>query len=167
MDNGCTDHIVITDAFLNFGPIQSVVRNTNGEAEKDEEGRNCVRTIYVYPQIEGNSNANSNKLHKSCFSLKMHGVGTKPQFRVRKELHTTPEGSSSKTNNLFYLPGSMLELDMISNSVKLEGARKWHRRLGQLNQANVFRNAQEIVGGLRDLCNMCIGQDHKELKNSS
>ena len=43
VDSGCTDHILTKiDAFLDFGPIQSVVRNTNGEASR-VVGRGCVR----------------------------------------------------------------------------------------------------------------------------
>ena len=51
---------------------------------------------------------------------------------------------------------------MSSNSVKLHSARKCHSRLGCLNQADVFRNAPETVGELDDVCNMRIGQDHKD-----
>ena len=39
--------------------------------------------------------------------------------------------------------------------MKLDSARKWHRRLGHLNQADVVRNAPETVGELDDLCNVC------------
>ena len=43
VDSGCTDHIVTNiDAFLDFVPIQSVVRNPNGEASR-VVGRGCVR----------------------------------------------------------------------------------------------------------------------------
>ena len=44
---------------------------------------------------------------------------------------------------------------MSSNSVKLDSARKWHRQLGHLNQADVVRNAPETVGELDDSCNVC------------
>ena len=44
---------------------------------------------------------------------------------------------------------------MSSNSVKLDSASKWHRRLGHLNQADVLRNAPETVGELDDVCNVC------------
>ena len=57
-------------------------------------------------------------------------------------------------NNLFYLSCSVLEFKMSSNSVKLDSARKWHRRLGHLNQADVVRNAPETVGELDDVCNV-------------
>ena len=39
--------------------------------------------------------------------------------------------------------------------MKLDSARKWHRRLGQLNQADVVRNAPETVGELDNVCNVC------------
>ena len=43
VNSGCTDHIVANiDAFLDFVPIQSVVRNPNGEASR-LVGRGCVR----------------------------------------------------------------------------------------------------------------------------
>ena len=43
VDSGCTDHIVTNIyAFLDFVPIQSVVRNSNGEASR-VVGRGCVR----------------------------------------------------------------------------------------------------------------------------
>ena len=61
----------------------------------------------------------------------------------------------TQENNLFYLPCSVLEFKMSSNSVKLDSARKWHRRLGHLNQADVVRNAPETVGELDDVCNVC------------
>ena len=84
----------------------------------------------------------------------MHGVGTWLNFRKRNQLLETPEGNSGKTNtknNLFYLPCSVLEFKLSSNSVKLDSAKKWHRRLGHLNQADVVRNAPETVGELDDI----------------
>ena len=60
----------------------------------------------------------------------------------------------TQENNLFYLPCSVLELKMSFNSVKLDSARKWHRRLSHLNQADVVRNAQKTVGELDDVCNV-------------
>ena len=54
VDSGCTDHEVTNiDAFLDFVPIQSVVRNPNGEASR-VGGRGSA-----YRQIKRNSNANS------------------------------------------------------------------------------------------------------------
>ena len=44
---------------------------------------------------------------------------------------------------------------MSSISVKLDSARKWNRRLGHLNQADVVRSAPETVGELDYVCNMC------------
>ena len=57
--------------------------------------------------------------------------------------------------NLFYLPCSVLEFKTSSNSVKLDSARKRHRKLGHLNQADVIRNAPETEGELDDVCNVC------------
>ena len=61
----------------------------------------------------------------------------------------------TQENNLFYLPCSVLDFKVNSNSVKLDSARKWHRRLGHLNQVDVVRNAPETVGELDDVCNVC------------
>ena len=61
----------------------------------------------------------------------------------------------TQENILFYLLCSVLELKMNSNSVKLDSARKWNRRLSHLNQADVVRNAPETVGELDDVCNVC------------
>ena len=43
VNRGCKDHIVTNiDAFLDFAPIQSVVRNPNGEISR-VVGRGCMR----------------------------------------------------------------------------------------------------------------------------
>ena len=39
--------------------------------------------------------------------------------------------------------------------MKLDSARKWHRRLRHLNQADVVRNTPETVWELDDICNVC------------
>ena len=49
-------------------------------------------------------------------------------------------------HNLFYLPCSVLQLKMTSNSVKLDIAKNWHRRLGHLNQTDVVRNTTTTSG---------------------
>ena len=61
----------------------------------------------------------------------------------------------TQESNLFYLPCSVLEFKMSSNSVKLDSARKWHRRLGHLNQADVVQNAPEKMEEMNDVCNVC------------
>ena len=61
----------------------------------------------------------------------------------------------TQENNLSYIPCSVLEIKMSSNIVKLDSVRKWHRRLGQLNQADVIKNAPETVGELDNACNEC------------
>ena len=58
----------------------------------------------------------------------------------------------TQENNLFYLPCSVLEFKMSSNSVKFDSAWKWNRRFCHLNQADVVRNA---LGELDDVCNVC------------
>ena len=46
---------------------------------------------------------------------------------------------------------------MSSKIVKLDSARKWHRQFGRFGcrQVDVFRNAQETVGELDDVRNVC------------
>ena len=61
----------------------------------------------------------------------------------------------TQENILFYLPCSVLDFKMSSNSVKLDSARKWHRRLGHLNKADMARKTLETVGELDDVCNVC------------
>ena len=61
----------------------------------------------------------------------------------------------TKANNLFCLPCSVLEIKMSSNSVKLDSAKKWHRRLGHSNRADMVSNEPETVRELDDVCNMC------------
>ena len=61
----------------------------------------------------------------------------------------------TQENNLFYLPCSVLEIKMSSNSVQLDSAKKSHRRLGHLNLADVVRNAPETVAELDDLYKVC------------
>ena len=61
----------------------------------------------------------------------------------------------TQEKNLFYLPCSVLKFKTSSISVKLESARKWNRRLGHLNQADVVRNAPQTVGELDHVCNVC------------
>ena len=56
---------------------------------------------------------------------------------------------------MYILPCSVLEFKMSSKSVKLHSARKWHRRLGYLNQADAVRNAPETVRELDKVCNVC------------
>ena len=53
----------------------------------------------------------------------------------------------TKESFLFYIPCSVLEIKMSSNSVRLDSARKWNRQLGRLNPANVVKNAPQTVGG--------------------
>ena len=60
-DSGCTDHIVTNiDVFLGFVPIQSVVRNPNGEAF-GVVGRRCVRI-----SIASNKGESQCKLKNFC-----------------------------------------------------------------------------------------------------
>ena len=58
-------------------------------------------------------------------------------------------------DNLFYLNCSLLEIKMGSNSVKIYKARKWHRRMAHLNQADKVQSALETVRELDDACIVC------------
>ena len=78
VDSGCTDHIVTNiDAFLDFLPIQSVVRNPNGEAVV---GRGCENqhTLKqrVIPMQTQKCSVCAGLFFKPPISLNMHGVGT-------------------------------------------------------------------------------------------
>ena len=80
VDSGCTDHIVTNiDAFLDFVPIHSVVRNPNGEASR-VVGRGCVRISIPSNkgefQCELKNVVCAGLFFKPPISLKMHGVGT-------------------------------------------------------------------------------------------
>ena len=143
VDSGCTDHIVTNiDAFLDFVPIQSVVRNPNGEASR-VVGRGCVRISIPSNKGEfqcGLKNVrcvpdySSNLLSVSrctewghSFTFERGNSCMKLQKGTRVKL--------TQENNLFYLPCSVLEFKMSSNSMKLDSARKWHSmqcvRIGQ------------------------------------
>ena len=164
VDSGCTDHIVTNiDAFLDFVPIQSVVRNPNGEASR-VVGRGCVRISI--PSNKGEFQCelkkvlcvpdySSNLLSFSRCTEWGHSFTFERGNSCMKLQKGTPRVKLTQENNLFYLPCSVLEFKMSSNSVKLDSARKWHRRLGHLNQADVVRNAQETVGEPDDVCNVC------------
>ena len=80
VDSGCTHQIVTNvDAFLDFVPIQSMVRNPNGETSR-VVGSGCVR-ISV-PSNKGEFQCELKNVlcaglfFKPPISLKMHGVGT-------------------------------------------------------------------------------------------
>ena len=80
VDSGCTDNIVTNIlAFLDFVPIQSVVRNPNGEASR-VVGRGCVRISIPSNkgefQCELKNVVCAGLFFKPPISLKMHGVGT-------------------------------------------------------------------------------------------
>ena len=81
VDSGCTNHIVTNiDEFLDFVPIQSVVRNPNGEASR-VVGRGCVRIIITLkrrgiPMRTQKCSVCAGVFFKPPISLKMHGVGT-------------------------------------------------------------------------------------------
>ena len=163
VDSGCTDHIVTNiDAFLDFVPTQSVVRNPNGEASR-VVGRGCVRISI--PSNKGEFQCELiNVLCVPDYSSNLLSVsrctewGHSFTFERGNSCMKLQKGTRVKLtqeNNLFYLPCSVLEFKMSSNSVKLDSARKWHRRLGHLNQADVVRNAPETVGELDDVCNVC------------
>ena len=134
VDSGCTDHIVTNiDAFLDFVPIQSVVRNPNGEASR-VVGRGCVRISI--PSNKGEFQCElKNVLCVPDYSSNLLSVSRCTEWG---HIFTFERGNScmklqkgtrvklTQENNLFYLPCSVLEFKMSSNSVKLDSARKWH-----------------------------------------
>ena len=71
------------------------------------------------------------------------------------KLQKVTRGKLTQENSLFYLLCRVLEFKMSSNSVKLDIARKWHRRLAHWNQADVVKNAPETLWKLEEVCNVC------------
>ena len=150
------------DAFLDFVPIQSVVRNPNGEASR-VVGRGCVRisipsnkgelqcelkNVLCVPDYSSNILSVSRCTEWGhSFTFERGNSCMKLQKETRVKL--------TQKSNLFYLPCSVLEFEMSSNSAKLDSARKWHRRLGHLNEADVAKNVPETMGELDDVCNVC------------
>ena len=163
VDSGCTDHIVTNiDAFLDFVPIQSVVRSPNGEASR-VVGRGCVRISITSNKGEFQCEL-KNVLCVLDYSSNFLSVsrctdwGHSFTFEKENSCMKLQKGTRVKLTqqkNLFYLPCSVLKFGMSYDSVKLDSARKWHRRLGHLNQADVVRNETETVGERDDLCNVC------------
>ena len=163
VDSGCTDHIVTNiDAFLDFVTILSVVRNPKGKTSR-VVSRSCVRTGIHSNKGEFQCEL-KNVLCVSDYSSNLLSVsrctewGHSFTFEKRNSCMKLQKGTRVKLtqkNNLFFLPCSVLELKMSSNNVKRDSARKWHRGLGHLNQADVVRNAPETVGELDDVCNVC------------
>ena len=163
VDSGCTDHIVTNiDAILDLEPNQSVVKNPDGEASR-VVGRGCVRISI--PSNKGEFQCelknvlcvpdhSSNLLSISKCTEWGHSF-TFEKKNIFMKLRKGTRAKLTQENNLFCLSCSVLEFKMSSNSVKLDSARKWHRRVGHLNQANVVRKAPETEWGLDDVCNVC------------
>ena len=162
VDSGCTDHIVTNiDVFLKFVPIQSVLRNSNGEFSR-VVGRGCVRISI--PSNKGEIQcALKNVLCVPDYSSNLLSVSRCTEWRhsftfeKRSSCKKHQKGTRVKLTekNFFYLLISVLEFKLSSNSAKLDSARKWHKRLDHMNQADVLRSAPETVGKLCDVCNVC------------
>ena len=163
VDSGCTDHIVTyIDAFLDLVPIQPVVRNPDGEASRVVD-RGCVR-ISIPSNKDKFQCKFKNVLCVPDYSSNLVSVsrctewGNSFTFEKGNSCMKRQKGTRVKLtqeNNLFYLPCSVLEFKMSSNSVKLYSARKWHSQLGHLNQMDVVTNAPETRGEIDDVCNVC------------
>ena len=164
VDIGSTDHLVWNiDAFLDFVPIQSVVRNPIKEASR-VVGRGYVR-ISIPSKKEESQCELKNVLCVPDYSLNLSSVsrctewGHSFTFENENSCMKLQKGilvNLTQENNLFYLPCSVPEFKMISNSLKLDSARNWLRRLGHLNQADVVTNAPETVRKIDDVCNVCV-----------
>ena len=124
------------DAFLDFVPIQSVVKNSIVEASR-VVGRGCVR-INI-PTNKGELQCElKNVLCVLDYTSNLLSVsrctewGHSYTFEKGNSCMKLQKGTRVKLtqeNNLFYLHCSVLEFKMSSSSVKLDSARKWHRRL--------------------------------------
>ena len=129
------------------------VKNPNGEASK-VVGRGCVRISIPLNKRELKCELKIILYVPDCSSNLLSVTrctewGHSFTFEKGNSCMKLQKGTRVKLtqeNNLFYLPCSVLEFKMSSNSVKLDSARKWHRRLGHLNQTDVVRNAPETVG---------------------
>ena len=162
-DIGCTEHIVKKiNAFLDSVPIQSVVRNSNGEVSR-VVGRGCVRISISSNKGEFQCELknflclpdySSNLLSVSRCTEWGHSFTSEKRNSCMK-LQQGARVKLTQENNLFCLPCGVLEFKMSSNSVKLDSARKWHRQLGHLNKAVVVKNEPETVGELDDVCKLC------------
>ena len=163
VDSDCTDHIVThIEAFLDFVSIQSGVGNPNGEASR-VVGRGFVRISITTNKGEFQCEL-KNVLCVPDYSSNLLSVsrctewGHSSTFEKGNSCMKLQKGARVKLTQefkLFYLPRSAIEFKMSSNSVKLDSARKWHRQLGHLNQADGVRNASKTVGELNDVCNVC------------
>ena len=147
---------------MDFVPFQSVVRNPNEEMSR-VVGRGCVRISipsnkgefqYELKKVLCVPDYSSNLLSVSRCTEWGHGF-TFEKGNSCMKLQKGTRVKLTQENNLFYLPCSVLEFEMSFISVKLNSARKWHRQLGHLNQADVVSNAPETVGELDDVCNVC------------
>ena len=137
MGSGCTDHIV-----ANRGCVTISIPSNTGEFQCELKNVLCVPEYHA------------NFLPVSRCTEWGYGF----TFEKRNSCMNLQKGTRVKLtqeNNLSYLPCSVLEFKTSSNSVKLDSARKWQRRLGHLNQADVVRNPPETVGGQDDVCNVC------------
>ena len=126
VDRGCTDHIVTNiDIFSDFVPMQSMVRNPNGQASRVVgRGRarisipsnkwefQCERkNILCVPEYS------SNLLSISRCTDWGHSFTFEKKNSCMK-LQTGTRVKPTQESNLFYLPCSVLEFKMSSKSVK-------------------------------------------------
>ena len=139
-------------------PIQSAVRNPKREASR-VVGRGCLRISIPSNKREIQCELR-NVLFVPVYTSNLLSVsrctewGHSFTFEKRNscmKLQTGTRVKLTQENNLFYLPCSVLVFKMSSNSVKFDSARKWHRRMGLLNQADRVKNAPETVGELDDV----------------
>ena len=123
VDSGCTDHTVTNiDALLDFVPIQSVVRNPNGEASR-VVGRGCL-TISI-PSNKGEFQCEHKKvLCVPDYSSNLLSVsrctewGHSFTFEKKKQLHETPEGNSGKNNTRKYFVLLTLQRSRIQDELQ-------------------------------------------------
>ena len=104
LDSSCTYHIVTNiDAFLDFVPIQSVVRNSNGEYSR-VVGRGCARISI--PSNKGEIQCELKIKNFLCvpeYSSNLLSVSRCTEWGhsftfEKKKLLETPEGNSGETN---------------------------------------------------------------------
>ena len=127
VNSGCTDHIGTNiDPFLDFVPLQSVVRNPNGYVSR-VVGIGCV--MKSIPSNKGTSKSfcvpdcSSNVLSVSRCKEWGHSFTFEEENNCMK-IQTETWVEPTQENNLFYLPCIVLEFKINYNSMKLDSARK-------------------------------------------
>ena len=167
VDIGCTDHIVTNiDAFLDIGPIQSVVRNPNAEASR-VVGRGCVRISI--PSNKGEFQCElKNVLCVPDYSSNLLSVSRCTEwwhsFAFKKKIDAWNSKSKTNTRELFVL----LTLQRSRNQDEFQQRETWQfkevaQMIGSFESSECGQRCTRDSGGTRwCIKSVRIGQDHKD-----